>query len=500
MALFERLRPDLKIRYLVVAFSGLIFALLTWKIMTLEFRYLLAVSGGILVVSLAMMAIYNIESFLVYAFVFNIPFSIYGKWMFAQHIAMPARGISIGLVELLIFISYTVWFARIFIARKESLPGLRKIDWLILLLIISQFISLIGAPDKVLGTFDIIYNIKHILIYFFIAHKVRRHHLKWIIALMLFAIVLESPLALYERVTGNVGIGSTKGSVQSADFGTQGAVPGVEDEIRAAGTTLDPHALGLYYSMILPVPFVFILMKFLRPSLKIVLSGILLLGIGGLIVTFSRSGWLSFALSSAFALGTIVFSWKQGKALVIAAALVLAMMPFYPQAYKIIDAKLFNAPRALMDVRIDSARTALGIWSDNLFFGYGPGNYLEALKDPDVMVLGHEGPMADRPVHNAFLWTAAELGLFGVVAFFGIILVAMKRCYSVLKCEDLLMRGLALAILTGLLAYLLDGVTNMMFRESTPYAQFWVYTGLAVALKRIWDEGSPANRVEARSA
>jgi len=44
---------------------------------------------------------------------------------------------------------------------------------------------------------------------------------------------------------------------------------------------------------------------------------------------------------------------------------------------------------------------------------------------------------------------------------------------------------LALAIMTGLFAYLLDGITGPMFKEAVPYAQLWVYIGLSMSFSRI---------------
>ena len=62
------------------------------------------------------------------------------------------------------------------------------------------------------------------------------------------------------------------------------------------------------------------------------------------------------------------------------------------------------------------------------------------------------------------------------------------RCWKMLKCKDLIIRGLGLGIMTGLIAYMLDGITNMMFREATPYVQLWIYIGLSLSFKRLLKE------------
>jgi len=482
------LRSTVQIKHWVVVFAGALFALLVWGIMTLQFRYVVVISVGIVMISVAMIAIRNIEDFLVYALVFNIPFSIFAKWLFSHRLAFPARGISLGLAEVLILMSYIVWFSQIFIARTKPLPRLQKVDYFILLFVFTQLISLIGAPDKLQGTFDIIFNIKHILIYFFIAHSVKRRNLRWIVVFLLFAIIFESSIALFERATGIVSIGTSKGNVEAASFNTQPSYPGLEYATRVSGTTVDPHALGLYYAMILPIPFVLLMMRFLRPLIRFGLLSILIIGIIGLIMTYARSGWLSFAISSIFAIGVIIFSWKQSEALPIAIFILLATILLCPQIYRILYERTFKAPTGGIKVRIESAQTALDIWCQHFFFGYGPGSYLDAIDDPDVKLVGQYHRIKERPVHNSFFCTAAELGLFGVISFFGIIFIAMSQCWKMLRCSDFMIRGLALAVLAGFMAYLVDGLTNMMFRETVPYAQLWTYIALAMALRRLVNE------------
>ncbi len=484
------LKSVFQIRFWAVAFAGALFALVVWSIMALQWQHVLAISVAIVFLSVVMMGLYRINDILIYAFVFNIPFAVFDK-CFLQPVELAHgvvnHGIRVGMAELLILLAYTVWFAQIFIARKRPLPKLGKMDFFIFLLFMTQFISMLGAPDKRYAFFAIIYNIKHVLIYFFIAHTVERRHLKMIVILLSFAILLESGIACFERVTGHIGIGRTKGNIA---FGTQGKVPGIEEAVRAAGTTDDPHTLGLYFSMLLPIPFVLAMIRFLRPVLRLLLTFVLIIGIMGLVVTFSRSGWLSFGIAATFALGVILFSWKEGKSIVIVLAVVVFVSLLYPSTYEHLIVRLFESPYELLQTRFDMNWTALGVWRQHFFFGYGPSNYPNVLTDPSVTVYGYSGDL----VHNMFLQIAAESGLFGVVSFFGIVFLVMARCWKLLKCEDRFIRALALGILTAFFAFLLDGLTNPMYKAPVPYAQFWTYVAIGISLGRLLKErgGDPA--------
>jgi len=482
----RRLRP-----FLLTTLAGLSFALATWSIFALEFRFGVAVAVAIIVISLGMMSIFWIEDFLIYALFLNIPFSGFGKWLFVQPVVAVAKGINFGLAEMVLLVAYSHWFFQIFAARSRPLPKLGVFDVLFAVFFVAQCLSLLGAPDRQLAFFDIVYNLKFYLIFFFIAHKIERRHLKVVVVLLMLGLLVEGPLALYERLSGNVGIGRTKGDVAAEEFGNQYEVPGLE-QIRAEGTTKDSHTLGEYLAMLLPLPLAYVVMRRLKPRIRLPLVGIMLVGVGGLVVTFSRAGWFSFLLAGVFLLWIAVFIWRQGQALFITLSLVAAASLLYPKIYEYAIVRIFEAPGEIMQSRYDMNWTALNIMRDNFLLGYGPGNYLEALRDPAVTVIGPDW----LPVHNAFLYIASESGIFAAVAFFSLIWIAMVRCWRQRRHPDLLVRGLAAAMYAGFLAYLLDGLTNPTFREVVPYMLFWIYLGLSAALSRLAAAAPTAGKPE----
>jgi len=130
--------------------------------------------------------------------------------------------------------------------------------------------------------------------------------------------------------------------------------------------------------------------------------------------------------------------------------------------------------------------TALGIIQQHFFLGCGPGNYLEALSDPAIEVIGPDW----LPVHNAFLYIASESGIVAALFFFAVIINAMVHCWRARKHSDLLVRGLAVAMFSGFTAYLLDGLTNPTFREAEPYSLLWLFIGISLTLPGLTQEKS----------
>jgi hypothetical protein len=466
-----------------VAASGALVAVLAGILGSLEFRYALTIYVGLAALGVLAVLLRRIEAVLVYALILHIPFSTFGKWLYLIEVKEEhfyfAQGVNIGGAELLLLFAYSIWFWRIFVARTEPVPRFTRVDVLVLVFFFAATTSLTNAANPLEGIFDLIFSAKCALIYFYLSRKVTREQLPGIIIMFLLAMTLQAMLAGYEHLTGIVGIGRTKGNASMPDFGEQYEVPGF-GHVRAEGTTLDSHALGLFFSMTLPIPFVLMGMQFVRLRWRMALASVVVMGGLGLLVTFCRSAYISCAVSLTMTMAIMMVFWKQGK-LVFLSLLTLSLAVLaYPDLYRYARERFFEAPSEVVTVRYDTYWTALEIWKHNFLFGYGAGNYYDALEDPRIKVFGDV-----MIVHNAFLLVASETGLFGVIGYFGMILSAMALCLRQLKCQDLLIRSLALAILAALVASQMQGLSDCLFKDPVDYALLWTHVGLACALNRM---------------
>jgi O-antigen ligase len=259
----------------------------------------------------------------------------------------------------------------------------------------------------------------------------------------------------------------------------QYSVPGIEGLSRATGTSYDSHSLGLYLAMLLPYPFVFLpYSRYVSWSRRIVSGGVFLLGVATLLITFSRSGWLSAAIALCLAL-LVLLAWHGRHAVSSVLVLLgLSLLPL-PWAASRIHERFDTAPPEIMTARFDQFSVALHMWRDHPFFGFGAGNYMKALD------LYNTNGSLDLPVHNVLLWIAADTGLLGVLAFYGIIVSALRRLWILIRQHRDPDCRMALAVATGLVAYVLDGLTNPLFREATVYMMFWLLIAMSVVLPRL---------------
>jgi len=476
-------------KYGLVVLFGVMFALCLYPILLMNGRWFYVIIAALLMLSISMLFISRFSEFIFIVFMFALPLAGFNKWLFIKHYskvifqAAPLSGaIGIGLIDFLIIGLYLTWFSRIFITREKVLPRFQKIDWLIVSFIGANLISLWGTPDVKLGLYAVVHLIKHVMIYFYVSRHFKLFHVPWFFAAVFFAIFFESVIGIMQSLTGMFrGLILDKGA-GSDQLNYQYAVPGIEGLSRSTGTSYDSHSLALYLCMLLPYPFVFsFYSQYVRWPKRIVSGLFFIIGMLALITTYSRSGWLSAAIS--LSLAVIVFlKWREKYIVLSIVLMFLVLMIPAPWAIDRIYERFVSAPPEIMTARYDQFTVALNIWMDNPFFGFGIGNYLKALE------IYNTNWSLNLPVHNVFLWVAADTGLLGVVTYYGIIIAALRRLWILIRKHRHPGCRIALAVFTGLIAYMLDGLTNPLFRESVVYMMFWFSVALSVAMTRIYLE------------
>jgi len=476
-------------KYGLAVLFGVIFALCLYPVQIMSGRWFYVTVAGLFLVSISMIFIYRFSDFLFIFFMFVIPLAGFNKWLFVRHYpklifqAAPLSGaIGIGLMDFLIIGLYLAWFSKIFITKEEVLPRFQKIDWLIVSLIGLYVVSLWGTLDLTLGFSAVVHLVKHVMVYFYVSRNFKRSHISWFIAAVFFAIFIESIIGMFQYHTGMfTGLILDKGA-GSERLDYQYVVPGIEGVSRATGICYDSHSLGLYLAMLLPYPFVFLLYShYVRWSQHIVSGVFFLIGMIALIMSYSRAAWLSAAISLSFAI--IVFlKWREKYIVPSIVLMLFVILIPAPWAMVRIYERFATAPPETMTIRYDQYTVAFNMWLDNPLFGFGVGNYMKAL---DIYNTNSSAPV---PVHNVLLWLAADTGLFGVLAFYGIIIAALRRLWIIIKQHHYPDCRIALAVATGLVAYVLDGLTNPLFRESTVYMMFWFLMAMSVALTRLHSE------------
>jgi len=340
----------------------------------------------------------------------------------------------------------------------------------------------------------VLHLLRHFLFYFYFSRRLHLRHLRWIVVAFALAIAAESILGLFQYKTGMLkGLILDKGA-DSEKLDYQYEVPGIEDLARATGTSYDSHTFGLFLTMLLPFPLV-VLLSNRTFGVRARLGSFALLALGGLavFVSFSRSAWLTCAITCGL-VWLVFILWREKH--IILKALFLAILALAPalKATKFISTRFAYEGHQNLTARYDQFPVAWNMWKDHFFLGQGIGNYM-------VKLLEYQLPgTLELPVHNVFLWLAADTGLFGALMFYVVIFAAMWKLGLVVRGRREPFDLMALGALAALGAYVIDGLTNPLFRESLVYMMFWLMLALSVALPRIQsetDRQAPAAAVSA---
>jgi O-antigen ligase len=453
----------------------------------LETRWLVVIVTGVFLVSLSLVLIRHFGDLLLIALMCSLPLAGFAKWMFLDDFPQvvkdgaPLSGaVGIGLTDFLVLGLYLAWFIRIFVTRVDPLPRLHGIDWLVLLLIAFSALSLMGdVPSLRLGLYAMEHLVKHAMIYFYVSRNFQRYHIRWWLGAVFGAILLETGVALIQSQTGR-GRGLMFDKGRGSDLlDAQYAVPGIENVVRALGTTYDSHSLCLFLAMILLYPFVLAFARYLGWRRRLLCGTVLALGMAAIAVTFARAGWISFLAALVVAWAVYLLKWGETHILpgtVLALLLLLIPAPWIIRAV----AMRLDAPKGLITIRFEQYKVGLDIWLSHPLLGVGAGNYL---KTTEVYPY-HSEDVLESPVHNMFLFLAAEVGLLGVVSFYAIIFAALRRLWRVIRAHQDPDCRVALAAFAGLIAYVLGGLSDPLFREPVVYLTFWFTVGLSVALTR----------------
>lgn len=468
---------------------GGVVALAVSRLVNLEMRYFGALILGVLLLSAGMIVIGRIREILLYILAFNLAFTTIEKSFFiSPDPTFVVSAVSVGLAELALAGLYVIWIGRI-LMKQDPLPTPNVLDLCVLAFLAVHVLSLTSSLSPMLTMLEVVRLTKLSLLYFYLSRNVEKPHLKYIVAGILFAIAIQAVLGVYQHRTGRLmGIGRTKGAAIEYE---QYEVPGFETVRRAEGTTFDSHALGLFFSMTLPIAIMLALNRRVPKITRAIAAGGFGIGMSGLAISFSRAGWLSFSVA-VVVLFICLARWRQWRLIVGAVALGVALaLPFTFPFARYVKQRIFEAPRELMTIRVETLEMARELWRDASYTGIGANAYMVGLQDKLGVV---EGEHWFVPAHNMVVMLLVEMGPLGVVSFMALSVVAAAFCWRVVaRSEDPLLRSMAAALLAAVVALHVEGLTDPMYVTGVTYYLVWFELGLIGAVYRL--AGLPKIRI-----
>lgn len=478
------LRPGASVvRWVVPAILGATLAVALYPVWNLEGRWLFVVLVGLVMLAVSMVFAGRFSEFVLLAMMFCIPVAGFTKWLFIDEYpeddrnAMPTSGMfGLGIIDFMLAGLYMAWAFRIFALREEPLPRLRTMDLWVLFMVLASALSIWGARDPWLSAFSLEHIVKHALVYLYLSRHLQRRHVPWMLGAFAVALLVQAGIGAVQNQFGILrGLMADKGA-GGDKLNYQYEVPGIENVNRAMGTTYDSHSLGLYLAMLLPFVLVF-LFREQPPRLRLAFAALLLIGLPTLVITYSRSGWLSTAISLGIC-GAVLLAWRERYAVRAAFVVGIAGIFAAPWLLSKVFSRFIDAPEDLLRGRFEQFPIAWSMWKENLLTGIGGGNYMLGLREHNL------NWAYDMPVHNIPLFLGAEMGLLGVVSYYGVAIYAFILLVRLIRSRVEPDCRMALAGLAALVAALFDGMSNPHFREPPVYMMFWLIVAMSVAFTR----------------
>ncbi len=193
---------------------------------------------------------------------------------------------------------------------------------------------------------------------------------------------------------------------------------------RASGTYISPNNFAGFLGMLLPLATAYILVGRMKPVVRVLLGYAALVMLAGMVVTFSRGGWVAVAVALLVLLGTLIFHRNHRLPALLLLVILAGGGTVFVTKYlsktlsyiRRVEVDLRDKPENILDLaQLGIWTAAEQMWRDHFWWGVGPAHYDYRFREyrPENVQAS-----PDR-AHNDYLNLLADWGAVG-----GIIVLA----------------------------------------------------------------------------
>jgi hypothetical protein len=345
------------------------------------------------------------------------------------------------------------------------------------------------APSTYYAVLKLIQFWKFFAIYVVAADAIDlRKHGRAILVILLLTMSLQAMLTTLRYSAQDIApvFGGAFGETsKEAYIGIPRESQGVSDTesgsaLRGRGTFGSPNATAMHLELLLPFALSLLLV---RPSGRVHwgIAAIMVLGLIGHTLTFSRAGLFSLIASAAVCLA--VAAYRQGVPRRILGPFLgvgtLAVIASVPLLFAVVGLR-----GEFLEIHLDHLRQGVHVALSHPVFGVGLNNssFVRPLVLPEGLAVSENLV----PMHSSYLIGLAETGVFGFAMYVGFFVLAALRAFRLSGARNPMARVFALAILGAFTAVSLHNVTDVAGPQPLQ-ASWWLYAGIIVAVGRPGD-------------
>lgn len=240
---------------------------------------------------------------------------------------------------------------------------------------------------------------------------------------------------------------------------------------RVSSTLENPNMLGQFLILAIPLGGAKLL------SAKTWLSRLFYFGCCGvmclcMILTFSRGAWLGLLFA-----GAVFFVLLNPRLILLAPFALVALYFVLPETVVSRFTSIGNLGDNSTSYRVYIWMGTLAMLKDYWLCGIGPGESAFNMVYPAYSYSGIVAPHS----HNLFLQIVCDAGIVAVVIFIVLLFVyGRMMCAAIAKEKDWTSRLLQIALLSGMIGFMVQAMTDYSFYNYRVMFVFWAYLALGV--------------------
>lgn len=398
--------------------------------------------------------VFKLADWLLYWAIIAIPFVA----SFSSAAVQSFVGVAVSSFLIKKFISRERWFNSRFLAVP------------FILLVLFSLLSIFNSVSMRASIQGITKLVKYGLVLFIIAGEIKdRRHFKRVIIAILAGLVLSSLDGIYQFIFG-------------VDFFRHKPYDTIIGLIRLKAAFPHTNIFAGYLALFVPVA-VPLFFYGAKGKKKIALGAVLSLAVFCLIYTFSRSAAFGFWFV-LLAMGLI----KRDRAFTAIMVLLMLITPFLaPKNIKDWSKTVSSFSKLLLNKeRLVLNETSFNMIRRHPLIGVGVNTYVLNYQQYKLHDTSEDTADTGWYAHNSYLQMASEIGIFGLFSFLWLMILLLVKWVKFYRLNKDDLFGLcSLGILMGLIAFLINGLTETNLYYPKIAILFWYQAGLLSCILRL---------------
>jgi len=389
-------------------------------------------------------------------------------------IAIPfVASFSSALVNIFIGFMISAYFTKK-VLERDFLPPRTVVNMPFLFLIFFSFISFINSVSLSASMGGIGKLVKYGFLLIIFADELKdSRHLKRIITAIISGLYLASLDAIHQLYFGY-------------DFFRHKPYDFAIGLPRLKAAFPHTNIFAVFLALLLPIC-ASLALYYLKGKRKLLLSLLAALAAYCLFFTFSRGAIVGF-LAAVLFMGVL----KRDKLIFLLLIITLVVGPFIiPKSIHHWVKSRDSLWEVLLDKeRINIYKTSLNMIKAHPFIGVGVNTYCLNYQKYKIKETSGFTGNAQYYAHNIYLHMAGEIGLLGLAVFLWLLFVLFKKWFLFYKRKDItdFLKISSLGIVAGIIAFLINGLTETNLYYSKVATLFWFQVSLLLGIFNLKKE------------